>query len=368
MSDQSIVLDIKLSRDRFNLVIKETLPLTGTWAIMGASGCGKTSLLRAVAGLEPSSQGKVIYKSTHWQDSSAGLHIPPEKRGIGYIFQDARLFPHLNVMENLAFARKRAKASRKAPAFHDVIERLGISHLLERSIGTLSGGEKQRIAIARALLNAPALLLMDEPLASLDWSAKADILPLLRDVQTHFHIPVIIVSHTPQEVAQLADHLLILNEGKVVAKGSCRQILSQYHYGTTQHALSVLEGEVVVYDKNHAMALIRIDQQTLPVCCSPYPPGQPVRLAVPAGEVCLFLEEVKACSMDKPLLARVTHLQCSGTHQALITLTTGRQTLQALISRQAKNRLALKPGQSVFAHIRQAEIFSYEADAPHRLC
>ncbi len=357
MGDQSLVLDITLSRDRMDLVIKETLPLTGIWAIMGASGCGKTSLLRTVAGLELSSQGRVIFRSTRWQDSSTGLHIPPEKRGIGYIFQDARLFPHLNVMGNLAFARKRAKTSRKALAFNDVVERLGISHLLGRSTGTLSGGEKQRVAIARTLLNAPALLLMDEPLASLDWPAKAEILPLLRDLHTHFHIPVIIVSHAPQEIAQLADHLLILGEGKVVAKGPCQQILTQYH-GSTQHALSLLEGQVIAYDKHNALTLIRIDQQILSVSCSQYAPGQHVRLLVPATEVCLFLEEVKATSMDKPLLTRVTQLhQFTGTHQALISLATGQQTLRALITSQAKNRLALKPGHWVFAHIRRAEVF-----------
>ena len=223
MDTNTLQFTLDLPRDHFHIYLEQSLPLDSIWGIMGSSGCGKTSLLRCLAGLEKNVRGQIVCNGVTWLDSDRGIFLPPEHRGIGYMFQEARLFPHLNVMGNLQFARKRANTSQSALPFDEVIQQVGIGHLLERTVDKLSGGEKQRVAIARTLLNAPSLLLMDEPLASLDWSSRMSIMPCLKQIQRQFNIPVVFVSHSKEEVARLADNLLLMSQGQVVEKVPARR-------------------------------------------------------------------------------------------------------------------------------------------------
>ncbi|MGB0360070.1 MAG: molybdenum ABC transporter ATP-binding protein [Endozoicomonas sp.] len=236
-------VSLYLSRDHFALNVDLNMESDAIWAIMGHSGCGKTSLLRAIAGLESGVKGRIIFNEKVWLDSDTQTFIDPEYRRVGYIFQEARLFPHLNVTGNLHFAQQRASGRDNIFSFSHVVEHLGIKHLLNQRVQELSGGEKQRVAIARTLLNAPELLLMDEPLASLDWTSKTTIFPVLRNLQKEFGIPIIFVSHAREEVSILADKLLLIDHGRVKAQGECQLMLSGIDSGLTNDngSLSILE-------------------------------------------------------------------------------------------------------------------------------
>ena len=349
-------MDIRLSRDRFQIAIQASLQTDRIWAIMGASGCGKTSLLRCIAGLESGARGRICFNDDVWQDSDKGIWVPPEKRGIGYIFQEARLFPHLDVMGNLEFARQRANSGRKAPDLVDVIRQLGIEPLLGRQVERLSGGEKQRVAIARTLLNAPRLLLMDEPLASLDWNSKTEILPCLRDVHRYFEIPVVIVSHAREEVARLADQLIILNSGEIVARGSCSQLMNQPGslLASDNNALSVLDANVLQHDSEYPLTELRVDNKIVVTNRIKAKPGSYVRVVLPAHEVSIVLGDDMATSVQNRLAVTIIGMTELDSHHMLLSLGLEHQKLQALITRRSFNALNLKKSMTVFAHFKAA--------------
>nr|MDT0253611.1 molybdenum ABC transporter ATP-binding protein [Endozoicomonas sp.] len=290
-----LTIDIQLPRDRFVLNVNESLNGDAIWAVMGRSGCGKTSLLRTIAGLESHAQGRVLFNDEVWLDSDNGIWLPPEKRGIGYIFQEARLFPHLDVMENLQFALHRAhsvgkESSGKAlsfPSLPELVDQLDIEHLLNRNIDKLSGGEKQRVAIARTLLSGPRLLLMDEPLASLDWSSKTRILPCLRKIHQHFGVPVVMVSHAREEVARLSDKLMLIDQGQVISRGDCRQLLSRPGslLARDDCALSILEVQVANHDYDYGFTELWFGQQKLLVNQISATIGTELRVILSAQEV-----------------------------------------------------------------------------------
>ncbi|MGA8880918.1 MAG: molybdenum ABC transporter ATP-binding protein, partial [Azonexus sp.] len=209
----------RVGRNDFAVDVDLTLPGSGVTALFGPSGSGKTTCLRAMAGLERAPGGLFALGDTVWQDAARGHFVPTHKRALGMVFQEASLFPHLSVRGNMEFGQKRASTAGKRFALPEVAELLGIGHLLERMPALLSGGERQRVAIARALLAAPRILLMDEPLAGLDHRRKLEILPYLERLHRELAIPVIYVSHAPDEVARLADHLVLLDHGKAIASG-----------------------------------------------------------------------------------------------------------------------------------------------------
>ncbi|MDD2873156.1 MAG: molybdenum ABC transporter ATP-binding protein, partial [Azoarcus sp.] len=209
----------RLDYSAFALDVDLQLPGRGVTALFGHSGSGKTTCLRCVAGLERAPQGRLIVNGEHWQDTDAGIFVPTHERAIGYVFQEASLFPHLSVRRNLEFGMKRVAAATRRVAWDQAVELLGIGHLLDRMPERLSGGERQRVGMARALLTSPRLLLMDEPLAALDIRLKNEILPYLERLHDELDMPVLYVSHSPDEVARLADHVVLLDQGKVVAQG-----------------------------------------------------------------------------------------------------------------------------------------------------
>jgi len=214
-----IEIDLRLARPAFTLEVRQTLPAQGITAFFGPSGCGKTTLLRAIAGLERA-QGRVAMGDAAWQDDARGAFVPAHQRSLGYVIQEAALFPHLDVRRNLDYGLKRTRAEERRIPLDQVIELLGIGHLMQRRTTTLSGGERQRVAIARALATSPRLLLMDEPLAALDMQRKREVLPYLEGLQRELRLPILYVSHAIDEVSRLADHLLVMEEGRVRAAGS----------------------------------------------------------------------------------------------------------------------------------------------------
>ena len=228
-----INVSYQLARTDFDLQVTLKLPATGVTAIYGHSGCGKSSLLRCIAGLESPNSAYLQVNGEVWEDSEKQIYLPTHKRPIGYVFQEASLFEHLSVIKNLNFGATRCGKPQAQKALDQAVELLGIEGLLNRMPDSLSGGEKQRVAIARALAVCPELLLMDEPLASLDIRRKREILPFLERLHRELDIPVLYVSHSPAEVRRLADYLVIMDEGKVVASGDMK---------TTQHHLLEDEG------------------------------------------------------------------------------------------------------------------------------
>ena len=350
MNSNILQFTLKLPRDHFHISLDQSLTLDGIWGIMGSSGCGKTSLLRCLAGLETGVHGQIVCNGRTWLDSEQDIFLPPEQRGIGYIFQEARLFPHLNVMGNLRFARKRANPNQPALPFDDVIQQVGIGHMLERTVDKLSGGEKQRVAIARTLLNAPSLLLMDEPLASLDWSSRLSIMPCLKQIQREFKIPVVFVSHSKEEVARLADNLLLMHQGQVIEKGNCRQLLNRSgEQDNNDQQLSALDATVMEYDPHYGLTAIQVDQHRLYAGQVNRPAGTPVRVVLPASEISLTLEPLQLSSILNYLPAHIVSLQEQSHHHVLLTLSLGEQELICQITRKSFDALQLSAGSKVFA-------------------
>jgi len=243
----SILARLTLARDDFTLDVDLQLPGSGISALFGHSGSGKTSCLRCLAGLERAASAYIEVNGEVWEDSASGFFLPPHRRPIGYVFQEASLFPHLSVRANLEFGWRRVPAAQRKVSLEQACALLGIGHLLERRPATLSGGEAQRVGIARALLSSPRLLLLDEPLAALDGPRKREILPYLEHLHEELQIPLVYVSHAQDEVARLADYLVLLEQGKVLASGPIIETLARLDLPLAQgdDAGVVLEGLVV---------------------------------------------------------------------------------------------------------------------------
>lgn len=224
MPDQ-LTIDLHWQRPGFTLTFEARLPGRGVTALFGPSGCGKTTCLRAIAGLERA-QGRVVINGQTWQDDSRRQWLPTHRRALGYVFQEASLFAHLNVQENLHFGLKRTPVQRRKVTLERAIELLGIGHLLQRQPHSLSGGERQRVAIARSLATSPQLLLMDEPLSALDSARKAEVLPYLQHLQQQLDMAVLYVSHSAQEVRLLANHVVLLEHGRIQQQGPTAEVLA----------------------------------------------------------------------------------------------------------------------------------------------
>ena len=214
-----VELAVAVTRDGFRLQVEERLPATGLTVLFGPSGSGKTTVLRCVAGLEPTATGRVRVAGETWLDREAGVEVPTHARGVGYVFQDAALFPHLDVRGNLEFGWRRTEPGSRTLPFDEVVGWMGLKGMLDRAVPGLSGGERQRVAMARAVLAGPRMLLLDEPFASLDRASRKALLPYLDALRTRLDIPVLHVTHDPREAARLADHVLLLEAGAVVARG-----------------------------------------------------------------------------------------------------------------------------------------------------
>lgn len=338
----------------FTLDVDLALPARGTIGLFGPSGCGKTTLLRCLAGLQDNAAGRLVVDGASWQDDARGIRLPTHRRPLGYVFQEANLFAHLDVRRNLEYGMKRVPASDRRMTWDHVVELLGIGHLLARLPANLSGGERQRVGIARALLTSPRLLLLDEPLAALDHARKQEILPYLEHLRDEVALPIVYVSHSPDEMARLADHLVAMEGGRVVAHGPLVEMLGRIdlpiHLGEDTGA--VLDGVVAERDAAWQLARVDIDGGALWVRDSGVPVGQRVRVRILARDVSIARERIDSSIMNT-LPATVVE-QGADTHPALalVRLQVGRDILLARVTRRSAAHLALTEGAAMWAQIK----------------
>ena len=374
----------------FALEVDQCLPGRGVTAFFGPSGSGKTTLLRCIAGLETSGAGWLEFQGEVWQDSSRRHFVPTHRRPLGYVFQEASLFPHLSVRGNIDYGRRRA-GRREGPAglrglissppeivtpvgpfsgaapgpldVARVIDLLGIGALLDRMPDRLSGGERQRVAIARALAAQPRLLLMDEPLAALDPQRKAEILPYLERLHDELAIPVFYVSHSPEEVARLADHILVFDAGHIRAAGPAAEILARLDLPLARdsEASSFLDGRVLAWDADYDLMRVQVPGACLWVPGNRRPVGARVRVRIQARDVSLSPDEPLASSILNVFPAHILEFGASEGARLLVKLglegpggtdTPSRPTLLARITRQSRDRLGLTLGQRVHAQVK----------------
>ncbi|HTT09913.1 MAG TPA: molybdenum ABC transporter ATP-binding protein [Burkholderiaceae bacterium] len=337
------------------------LPLSGLTAIFGVSGAGKSTLINLVAGMHQPDRGRIAIGSTVFFDSSARVLLPVERRGLGYVFQDARLFPHLSVRGNLDYGRRRAGArSGGAPvAFDAVVDLLGLGALLERRPHTLSGGEKQRVAFGRALLAQPRLLLMDEPLASLDAARKAEILPYIERLRDEFAIPILYVSHSPDEVLRLATALVLVDAGRVVTAGPISDVLldeSARQFFSAAEPGALVFAVVASHDDRYQLSTLACDGFALRVPRVDLAPGTQVRLRIPAREVALALVrpgDVSITNRIEGSIESVGSRSAGHPAHALVTVRVSPSTvLVVTITRESVDRLGLVPGLRVWCLVK----------------
>ncbi|WP_051236489.1 molybdenum ABC transporter ATP-binding protein [Ottowia thiooxydans] len=353
-----------VAAEAFTLDVDLALPGHGVTAFFGPSGCGKTTLLRAVAGLERPNPGRIKVSGDTWQDDDANTWLPTHQRPLGYVFQEASLFSHLSVQGNLDFGLKRVPAGERRIALDQAIELLGIGHLLSRRPAQLSGGERQRVAIARALATSPRLLLMDEPLAALDAARKAELLPYFERLQRELALPILYVSHSLDEVARLATHLVLLSNGRVQATGATSELLTRLDLPLAHgdNASAVIEGEVTGLDIAWDLLQIRFTGGMLQCVHAadsrPRPIGARLRVRVLARDVSLALTPAHDTSVLNVLPATVRAITPDGSAQALVTLDAGGTTLLARVTRKSADILHLAVGQTVFAQIKAVAVLN----------
>jgi molybdate transport system ATP-binding protein len=353
----SIEARFALRYPAFALDVDLRLPAAGVSALFGPSGAGKTSCLRCFAGLERECEGRVIVAGEIWQDSETGRFVPPYRRPFGFVFQDTRLFPHLTVRGNLRYAMRRA-AGPEPVRFDEAVQLLDIADLMERRTDRLSGGERQRCAIARALLTRPRLLLLDEPLAALDEARKAELLPYLERLRDTLSIPMIYVSHSIREVARLADHLVLLDRGRVQASGPISDITARADlpFSDDDEAGVVLLALCVEHDAEYALTRVQFEGGTLwlpRIACAI---GRALRVRVAATDVSVALERPRATSILNVLAATVVERRDDQRGRSLVQLDLGGARLLARLTRRSASLLGLEPGRPVYAQIKGAGV------------
>jgi molybdate transport system ATP-binding protein len=351
----------RVERRDFALDVDLSLPARGITALFGHSGSGKTTCLRAMAGLERASAGCFALGETVWQDESRGLFVPPHRRSLGMVFQEASLFPHLSVRGNMEFGQKRIKlGTDHGFTTGSIAELLGIDYLLNRSTNELSGGERQRVAIARALLANPDILLMDEPLAALDLKRKLEILPYLERLHHELAIPIIYVSHAPDEVARLADHLVLLDAGRVIASGALNDVLSRIDLPGTfaDDAGVVIEARVAAHEADE-LTRLEFPGGTIFVSQRHESIGTPLRCRIHARDVSLTLLPQTGSSILNCVSAVVVDQAPTDTPgHVLVKLDVAGQPLLSRITQRSARKLGIRPGLPLRAQIKAVALLA----------
>ncbi|MCF6224805.1 MAG: molybdenum ABC transporter ATP-binding protein [Xanthomonadales bacterium] len=353
----------------FLLDVDLNLPDVGISVIYGPSGCGKTTLLRLIAGLDRCDTGSFSIGQSCWQDKS--LFMPTHERALGYVFQEASLFPHLSVSDNIYYGLKRSAKRSQVVSLDNIIQLLGISELLGRQIQTLSGGERQRVAIARALAAQPELLLMDEPLAAIDTQRKLEILPYLQKLHSQLQIPVIYVTHSLSEAAQLADQLVVMGKGRITAVGNISEMLTRLDLGLSEisgglssglsgqsEQISMIPAQVTSIDQTYGTSLLAFAGGQFTLASTAMNIGDDVRLQIRADDVSLNLEQAKSSSILNIFPAEVLEIVAETSSQVLIKLTIGESLLLSRISLKSATLLHLKVGSLVFVQIKSAALLN----------
>jgi len=353
-----VEIDIQRQQGDFLVNVTFTGAKSGVTALFGPSGAGKTSIVNMVAGLMRPDSGRIAVNGLCLFDAKRGINLPPERRRIGYVFQDGRLLPHLSVRSNLVFGMRLTPADRRFVEFDAVVDLLGIGHLLDRRPAKLSGGEKQRVAIGRALLTSPAMLLMDEPLASLDASRKAEVMPFIMRLSREYAIPILYVSHSLDEILNLADQLVILEAGEAVACGGLAELMSrpelQKRLGSDEIG-AVIETVVEAPQDDSGMTRLHFGNHTLMVPPIDVQYGGVVRVRIAARHVAIALEPPVGTSFQNVFAGRVQEVLYRGGALIDVRLDIG-CPLWARITRQSFLDLEIKPGQSVYALIKSVAV------------
>ncbi|MGR9318995.1 molybdenum ABC transporter ATP-binding protein [Rhizobium leguminosarum] len=325
----------------------------GVTALFGRSGSGKTSMIRIIAGLARPDEGSVVLDGEPLTETATGIFVPKHRRRFGYVFQEARLFPHLSIRANLSYGRWFAARPAHGESFDHIVDLLGIETLLERSPAKLSGGEKQRVAIGRALLSSPRLLLMDEPLAALDDARKAEILPYLQRLRDETDIPIVYVSHSIAEVARLANQVVVMRDGKVEATGPAIDILSRPSAASERReAGALLEGTVASFDARHRLSTVALKSCQLHIPGAALAPGKSVRIRIPSRDVMLATTRPEGLSALNILEARIEAMSSTEDGTVEIRLDCGGDIILSRITTLSCERLDLRLGRAVFAVIK----------------
>lgn len=354
-------LKIASSLNQFSLVVEQNLSFTGIVGIFGHSGSGKTTLLRAIAGLNQHTTGTITFNDKALLDSKNKLNIKAEKRNISMVFQEPRLFPHLNVEQNLDFAIKRCQHSQLNKA--DIIELTNISTLINKNINQLSGGEKQKVALARAILSEPALLLLDEPLSALDRKSKKELINLLKTVHKKLNLPMIYVSHSSEELQQLAEKLVVVEHGKIIAIGNVHQVFHQLNNTQLIKQQTSLTVNIKEMAEQHGLVKLSFADQYIFMSLNQLTDNDKLALAqltslrcyIFASDISITTEEPKSSSIVNQLQAQIVNISQKHS-QVLITLNCQQQEFFASISTYSLDKLSLSINQNVFIQFKASAV------------
>lgn len=362
MNSKEIQLQIQASfrsrkRENFKLDVDLRIPGEGVTAIFGASGSGKTTLLRCIAGLERFDGNTVVINKDIWQQGK--VFLPTHKRSLGYVFQESSLLPHLTAQGNLDYARKRTKQNNTPDAYQKIVSLMGIEHVLANFPDQLSGGERQRVAIAQALLINPALLLMDEPLASLDEARKREILPYLKRLKNNVDIPILYISHSIDEITRLADHLVVLEMGQVIAEGALCDVLSDISLPVQlgEDTGVVLEATVTERDRKWGLTQIKAGSADMWVKDTGEDIGEELRVRILARDVSITLESHENTSILNRLSAEIIEIAAdTDNSMSLVKLNSGGNIILARITKRSVEQLKLKCGMNVRAQVKSVAV------------
>lgn len=331
----------------------------GITALFGQSGAGKTTLVNAIAGLVRPRMGRITLDGETLFDAGQGIHVPARKRRFGYVFQEGRLFPHLTVRQNLTFSRMFQPVKQSAAELDHIVELLGLRELLERRPGDLSGGEKQRVALGRALLAGPRVLLMDEPLASLDAHRRDEILRYIELLRDEVRIPIIYVSHSVEEVVRLADTVVLISSGRVAAVGGVEQVMGRPDLRPAAGVFeggAVIDARVVEQDMQYDLATLAFDGGTLAVTNLDALVGEHVRVRVRARDVSIALDPPSRISIQNVLHGKISAIGVERGGIVDVSISVGTVMLRSRITKRAAQRLALAPGLEVYALIKAVSL------------
>lgn len=359
------MLSVDLHHDfgGFELNVRFEAPQSGATALFGPSGAGKSSILKAIAGLWRPQHCRIAFGDEVLTDTKQRIFVPPHKRRFALVFQDARLFPHLSVEKNLKYGWSRLARHIEGADFDHLISLLGLGHLLHRHPRSLSGGERQRVAIGRALLSRPRLMLLDEPLSALDQARRNEILSLLERLRDKDRTPMIYVSHMAEEVARLADEMVLLSHGARVAAGRAADLFARidlFPFTGAEDPGAVLTGIVADNDPMTKLSAIALDGGALHmlVPMAPRPTGTPVRLRIPARDVLIALQKPEGISANNVLSGRITEISPHGDGEADLAIACGGTVVLARLTAGSCNRLKLRVGTDVFAVVKSVTIDS----------
>lgn len=344
----------------FTLNVDLKVPAHGITSVTGPSGCGKTTLLRAIAGLDYYPNSFLKIGDSVWQEEA--FFLKPHKRSLGYVFQEASLFPHLNVQKNLEYGLKRVRKSERKISLDKPVELLGIGHLLHRSPNKLSGGERQRVAIARALAVSPKVLLMDEPLASLDLASKQEIIPYLESLHKELETPVIYVSHSSDEVSRLADYLVLLDKGVVKASGAIDEVLSRLDLPLVheEDASCLIHATVAEHDTKFNLTYLESSAGRFTVMQTDLPIGSEVRLRIHAKDVSITLQRQSGTSIQNIFSATVDDLSSASEAQMTVRLLANEVPVLSRITKKSVDVLNLNKGKEVFIQVKCVSLLSLQ--------